>query len=151
GGAGGAVAEKADSTAPGDEDFQARLMRLKNELAGGDAPKSLEDMLKETPAPETGGGERAEELKKENERLRQNLDQARQRVLQFEKDAEQWRTREKEYELMLEEKSELIRQLHQEAKAQPAAPRPDGPSEDELVALHQELQRERQMLEDDRV
>lgn len=132
-----------------DEDFQNRLLKLKNELHGG-APTSLEEMLRD-PSASAGDGElRGEELRKENERLRQNLEQARQRVLQFEKDAEQWRAREKEYELMLEEKSELIRQLHQEARAQQAAPRPDGPSEDELVALHQELQRERQMLEEDR-
>lgn len=138
-----------------EEEFQNKLLRLKADLQGGAAPATLEDLLKEAPSPSSNGepaSVQVEELRRENERLRMNLEQLRNRAAQFEREGELWRAREKEYEMMLEEKSELIRQLHQEARVQqPVAKSTDGPSEDELVALHQELQRERAMLEEDRL
>lgn len=137
-----------------DDDFQAKLMRLKSELHGGAAHQpTLEDML--------GGNEAAHqpeevdnsaamaELRKENEKLRQIIEQGRARLAQTEREAEQWKARELEYERMLEEKSEQIRQMYQQLQLQPKQ-RPDGPTEEELIALHQELQRERQTLDDDR-
>jgi chromosome segregation ATPase len=150
---GGAAAPAARTEGITDEEFQNKLLQLKSELQGSaNGPATLEDMLRGG----DGGlappdlAQQFEEQRKEIERLRTNLEQARTRILQFEKDAELWQTREKEYEMMLEEKSELIRQLHQQARTAPVA-KGDGPSEEELIALHQELQRERQLLEEDRV
>jgi hypothetical protein len=97
----------------------------------------------------------ATELRTENSRLQQLLDQARKRLMQAEQTAEQWKTREQVYENLLEEKSELIRDLHQqvsELKQQPHTPAEGGqtgPNEEELIALHHELDRERQQLKED--
>lgn len=136
-----------------EHEFEQKLMQLKADLHGGNRLPTLEEMLADSAhasqAEDTDLPQQVEALKKDNERLRQIVEQARQRVQQAEKDAELWQAREKEYENMLEEKSELIRQLNQQLRAQPVAQK-DGPSEDELVALHQELQRERQIMEDDR-
>jgi len=137
-----------------DDDFQAKLMRLKSELQGGVPHQpTLEDMLGGGSAKsQADDGDQAAalaELRKENERLRQIVEQGRARLIQAEREAEQWKARELEYERMLEEKSEQIRQMYQQLQLQPKH-RPDGPTEEELIALHQELQRERQMLEEDR-
>ena len=151
-GAGGAAVAVTRPEGISDEEFQNKLLQLKSELQTGNGPATLEDMLKDAGANQAplDLAHQFEEQRKEIERLRTNLEQARTRVLQFEKDAEHWQAREKEYELMLEEKSELIRQLHQQARTAPVT-KGEGPSEDELVALHQELQRERQLLEEDRM
>lgn len=63
-----------------------------------------------------------------------------------------WQEKQKEYESLLEEKSELIRQLHlqlQEFQNQkPAAP--PTPKEEELMAMSEELERERSQLQQER-
>ncbi|MCS7159217.1 MAG: hypothetical protein RMJ19_01990 [Gemmatales bacterium] len=90
-------------------------------------------------------------LQEENRRLRASLDQARERLTQMERELARWRQREQEYEALLEEKSELIRQLHQElqlAKERPTRER-RVPREEELIALEQELLREREQLKRD--
>lgn len=90
-------------------------------------------------------------LEEENRRLRTLLDQARERLQLMEREATRWRQREQEYEAVLEEKSELIRQLHQElqlAKERPVSDR-RVPREEELIALEQELLREREQLRRD--
>jgi chromosome segregation ATPase len=67
-------------------------------------------------------------------------------------DAQAWPEREKEYDSLLEEKSEVIRSLHlkiqeiQELHDQ-APPRPAPPNEEELQAVCDELERERAQLE----
>ena len=76
-----------------------------------------------------------------------------------------WEERVREYEALLEEKNEVIRNLHQDlqsaqcavaeaemaANAAPAKRTPSGPlpREDELLALSEELERERRQLQDD--
>ncbi len=90
-------------------------------------------------------------LEEENRRLRTLLDQARERLNLMEREAARWRQREQEYEALLEEKSELIRQLHQELQLAKERPAPDRrvPREEELLALEQELLREREQLKRD--
>jgi chromosome segregation ATPase len=107
----------------------------------------------------------AEQLLTENEQLRalcEELEQALQEATQhLQPDLEQ---QIREYDAVLEEKNEMIRQLHQqlhEAKAtleekasQPAPPPPrqhqgPAPCEDELLALSEELERERRQLQED--
>jgi chromosome segregation ATPase len=137
-----------------DDDFAQKLMRLKDELQGSaHYQPTLEEMLggsdQSAPGLEGDAATTISELRKENERLRQIVEQGRQRLAQVEREAEQWKARELEYERMLEEKSEQIRQMHHQLQMQPKH-RPDGPTEEELIALHQELQRERELLEQDR-
>jgi hypothetical protein len=58
----------------------------------------------------------------------------------------------KEYESLLEEKSEVIRTLHrklQEQQDRPAIPSGQVPREQELLALSEELERERRQLKED--
>jgi hypothetical protein len=91
------------------------------------------------------------ELRIENERLKQLLDQARQRLEKTDRMIEQTQAREQEYERLLEEKSEVIRQLHLELQSAGGrrAEGPAVPNEEELIALHQELEREREQLKQD--
>jgi chromosome segregation ATPase len=93
------------------------------------------------------------DLQAENRQQHQLLDQARKRVQQFEDASQRWQNREQGYENLLEEKSDLIRQLHiqiQETQRNGRATQgPETPDEDELIALHQELEREREQLKQD--
>jgi hypothetical protein len=95
-----------------------------------------------------------EDLRLENAELRQTLGEL-QRILEETRLREDtWSRQEKEYESLLEEKSEVIRQLHRklqempEASERPAAPAAT-PREEELLALHEELERERRQLQED--
>jgi hypothetical protein len=88
------------------------------------------------------------DLTNENAQLMELLEQARERLQQGERDAEQWKAREQEYETLLEEKSEVIRQLHAQNHDR-AATGQGVPTEDELIALQQELERERDILKQD--
>lgn len=63
-----------------------------------------------------------------------------------------WEERQREYDSLLEEKSEVIRSLHQKIQElQARAPSPQlTPKESELITLSDELERERCQLEQDR-
>jgi DNA repair exonuclease SbcCD ATPase subunit len=107
-----------------------------------------------------------EHVRVENDQLRalcKELEQALQEAAQqLQPDLEQ---QIREYDAVLEEKNEMIRQLHQqlqetqaaleeaEARSAPAAPpRPQvghAPCEQELLALSEELERERRQLQED--
>jgi len=106
------------------------------------------------PAVEADSADEVAELRRENARLHELLDQARERLLAADREAEQWRSREAEYENILEEKSELIRQLHEQVEKAGSAAAPGGddrrvPREEDLIALEQELLREREQLKQD--
>jgi len=100
-----------------------------------------------SPDPATSGdAAEMEHLRLENAELRQNLENAQSQGNQAALD------RQKEYEGLLEEKSELIRNLHlkiQELEAQ-KQPAPQTPKEEELLALSEELERERCQLHQER-
>lgn len=109
------------------------------------------------PAPEHAAAELpadvatvVQQLRHENERLKQMLEQARIRLEKAERTIEQMQAREADYERLLDEKTDLIRQLHQELQ-EAGGRRSEGnvPSEEELIALHQELEREREQLKQD--
>jgi hypothetical protein len=96
-----------------------------------------------------------EDVRLENAELRQTLGEL-QRILEDARLREEnWTRQEKEYESLLEEKSEVIRELHRKIKEMPeASDRPAGttgavPREEELLALHEELERERRQLQED--
>ncbi len=58
-------------------------------------------------------------------------------------------TREKEFESLLEEKSEVIRELHLKIQELQGKPSTETPREDELLALSEELERDRTQLKED--
>ena len=57
--------------------------------------------------------------------------------------------RMKEFEALLEEKSEVIRELHRKLQEHHDRPAGATPREEELLALSEELERERQQLKED--
>jgi DNA repair exonuclease SbcCD ATPase subunit len=125
--------------------------------AGEERPRSETDSAHTLtfPTNEAAPADEAAELRRECARLRELLDQARERLLHADKQAEHWRHRESEYESLLEEKSEVIRQLHEEREKAGCAEQAVGsagqrtPHEEELIALEQELTRERDQLKQD--
>jgi len=108
-----------------------------------------------------------EKIQGENEQLRQIIDELRHQLEQeVSKGQEGWSEREHEFESLLEEKSERIRELHMRTKELEEAGsgaasgtdedgaeterKPGGDSEEELLALSDELERERCQLEQER-
>src|SRR5262245_52447401 len=93
-----------------------------------------------------------EQLRLENADLRRSVAELRNALEELQPMEENWGRQQKEYEGLLEEKSEVIRTLHhrlqevQEAAGQPQAP---APREEELLSLHDELERERRQLKED--
>lgn len=100
-----------------------------------------------------GAPDELELLRQENGELRCTNVQLRELVEQSQAEQESWARREREYENLLEEKSEVIREMHrrlQEASSQtPGRAAGDVPQEEELLALHEELERERNQLKED--
>jgi len=88
----------------------------------------------------------------ENGALAEQLAEAERQLIELRKDAEEALLQQQaEFERILEEKSELIRNLHlkvQELQDRPAAPT-CTPREEDLMALSEELERERQQLKED--
>jgi hypothetical protein len=115
------------------------------------------------PPPTARPNEELEAIREENDQLRAlcaELEQALQEAAAHHGGAS-LENQLKEYEQLLEEKSEVIRQLHQQIQelqqAPKAAPAPEPhkhnrgprPREDELLALSEELERERRQLQED--
>ncbi|MCS7168205.1 MAG: hypothetical protein RMI91_04725 [Gemmatales bacterium] len=148
--------ESSSSRNPAELDLQPTLsaQAAPDSVAEDDADVRSGMIISLMPKKSSGGGDPNGDLAslhEENRRLRASLEQARERLALMEREAARWRQREQEYEALLEEKSELIRQLHQElqlAKQRPAVER-RVPREEELLALEQELLREREQLKRD--
>jgi hypothetical protein len=89
---------------------------------------------------------------RENAQLREKLNELERLVANSSLEREKALAQQKaEYETLLEEKSEMIRNLHrkvQELQARPPAAG-NAPREEELLALGEELERERQILKED--
>jgi len=125
---------------------QVRALRLLHDVGHAADPQP-----RQAASAEAGEAALVQELRLENERLKQLLDQARVRLEKAERLIEQMQAREADYERLLDEKTDLIRQLHQELQ-EAGGRRPEGstvPNEEELIALHQELEREREQLKQD--
>lgn len=112
----------------------------------------------ETLSPLEAAAQEIEQLRAENTTLRDMLDEV-QKLLEEKLQAEQaWIEQQKEHETLLEEKSEVIRELHlklqERAAASVSAPPPPReaaatPREEELLALSDELEQERRQLKED--
>lgn len=118
-------------------------------------PSDAEEGVSNSPAPEQELSEdsRLELIQRENAGLRTLVEELERRLQDNGTGGDPgWEERQREFESLLEEKSEVIRSLHQkmqELQSRPSAPALT-PREDELIALSDELERERCQLEQDR-
>lgn len=114
-----------------------------------------------TEAAEEGDALEVQRLRVENAELRRRLDEVETAFLERADAGDDWAERQKEYEALLEEKSEVIRELHQRLQeAREAAPEPraaaaeshrpmDPALHEDLLLLKQQLEEERAQLEQD--
>lgn len=104
-------------------------------------------------AAEPGSAAELERLRAENAELRSFIDELEKELTPGPSSTDSsWEAQQKEYESLLEEKSEVIRSLHrklQELQIQPGASNAEPPREQELLALSEELERERRQLKED--
>lgn len=123
-----------------EDEFEARLQRIQSKVPTGENASE--------------GGEPATEavsaLKSEIRQLKQSVDEARRRVTQLEEEAAKKLKRDQELEQMLEDKSDQVRELEKQVE-EFKSKQSSGVTEEELVALHSELEGERKMLEEDRM
>ncbi|MCI0403475.1 MAG: hypothetical protein L0212_08130 [Acidobacteria bacterium] len=139
-----------DSSADGNGNLRGMLATAEywNEEATADSEGPGTDA---PTGPAEASGDPTPDLLRENEELRA-LVEALQRQQEEGGGDGGWQERQREFESLLEEKSEVIRSLHQkmqELQARPTAPALT-PKEEELIALSDELERERCQLEQER-
>jgi hypothetical protein len=143
---------------PDDETLRRELERLAAEHQELLASAGLAA----SPADEPAVGEPGEEavLRAENADLRARVEELERQLAAAAQEREQgWAEQQREYEALLEEKSEVIRGLHLKVQelqqgAAPAAAAGDEPGaspalKDELLALREQLERERRQLRED--
>jgi len=129
-----------------DESLQSELGRLADESRK--VRKELEGQLDATSA--TPGAEELDRLRAENEQLAARVSELEQIAEEMQKEHTAWESRQREYEGLLEEKSEVIRDLHRRLHEQSDhVPTGNAPREEELIALGEELERERKQLKED--
>lgn len=130
---------------PDEESFNDELGRLANESLKVRA--ELEDQMDATAA--TPGAAELTRLRAENDLQSRRVAEMEQLIDAMQKEQTAWESRQREYESLLEEKSEVIRELHRRMHEQPDRAAAGTPREEELIALSEELERERRQLKDD--
>ncbi len=126
-----------------------RLAAINAELVG-----RLRGAASVQAAKEAAGVDRGERgaLQQENAELRIRVEELEQ-VLLASSNEDAWAERQREYEALLEEKSEVIRSLHLKLQERPeSARRPANeavPREEELCQLKEELEDQRRQLQED--
>jgi len=131
---------------PNDDSLQRELGRLADETRK--VRKELEGQLDATSA--TPGAEELDRLRAENAQLAGRVCDLERIAEAMQKEETAWGSRQREYEGLLEEKSEVIRDLHRRMHEHTErAPGANVPREEELIALGEELERERKQLKDD--
>jgi chromosome segregation ATPase len=131
---------------PDDDNLQAALGKLADETRK--VREELEGQLDATAS--TPGAEELERLRSENGELSRRVEDLERICEEMQKEQTAWESRQREYEGILEEKSEVIRELHRKLHEQPErGPTGATPREEELIALSEELERERRQLKDD--
>jgi DNA repair exonuclease SbcCD ATPase subunit len=128
-----------------EESLQSELGRIADE--GRKVREELEGQLDATAA--TPGAAELERLRADNDRLAGRVVDLEQIAEEMRKEHIAWESRQREYESLLEEKSEVIRELHRRLHEQPEHSSAGTPREEELIALSEELERERRQLKDD--
>jgi DNA repair exonuclease SbcCD ATPase subunit len=115
------------------------------------------------PAPDAASAEEVSQLRRENQELRTHIEEL-EKLFQEHAPApagdQPWAERQREYEALLEEKSEVIRTLHlriRELQERPAAAAPaaaairaeDLPDAEELMRVKEEIEDQRRQLQED--
>jgi chromosome segregation ATPase len=161
-----ACESKAASTVPflGEEDFEAELRKLADEHQKLLASMGLSHPAVPSSGPKTPPPTRAiptpspadtaliEKLRRENIRLSsrvEELEKAQAAAAQAPRDERTWDEREQEFEALLAEKSEVIRELRAELQDFKERPAAVAPKEQELLALSEHLENDRRQLEED--
>jgi hypothetical protein len=123
------------------------------DAANHHAGLEMNRVLKEPPSPEAESATEIDQLRNENGILREAVAELEKLLEQMLQAEQTWSERQKEQEALLEEKSDVIRELHIKLQEQGAAPAPREssgmPREEELVALNEALEHERRQLKDD--
>src|SRR6266849_5243283 len=90
-------------------------------------------------------------LQAENADLHERVAELEQLCTEASKKAQHWADQSKDHERLLEEKSDVIRELHVKIQQLQTQSQSSGkaPSDDELLALEEELERERRQLKED--
>lgn len=164
---GNGPAKSAKPQRPADDDDDWGMPKKAEALEEASAEESasiLNSLRRQTTATEPEAPAEPEEdpaeveaIQGENEQLRGIVDELRQQLDQVVGDSQSgWGEREKEYEAMLEQKSDTIRELHarlQELERGGGAEEAHAPvnvDQKELLSLSDELERERCQLEQER-
>jgi DNA repair exonuclease SbcCD ATPase subunit len=120
----------------------------------GREPWDTDELLgKEATTPGTGDTDaHASQLQAENSELRSIIAELQQELENVSNKSDQaWADRQKEYDSLIDEKNEMIRELHLRLQElEEVAQRPATPKEEELRALSEELERERCQLQQER-
>jgi chromosome segregation ATPase len=124
-----------------EDEFEARLQRIQSNIGNSDTKGNIN-----SDAPDS---EAMAALRTDVNKFKQLLDEARRRIQQLENEAIKVQKRDADNEKMLEEKSEQIRELETIVKELRAKTN-STVSEEELIALHGELERERATMDEDR-
>jgi hypothetical protein len=88
-------------------------------------------------------------LQMQNADLRERANQLETLLVEATRAAESAAEQQKDLEKLLDEKSDIIRELHVKLQEQPARPPAATPREEELLALSEELEQERNQLKED--
>jgi hypothetical protein len=96
-----------------------------------------------------GDGDELALLRLECSELREKVAELEQLAYDARKTAETLAEQQRDNEKILEEKSEVIRNLHTKIQALESRPPTEVPEEQELLALSEELERERKQLRED--
>lgn len=129
-----------------DEDLRQEMLRLSaanRELLGENGSAAPKNDSDQSP------------LIAENSVLRRRITELEHHLNELLTAEESWIERQKEYETLLEEKSELIRDLHhklhdlQEGPKEKKVPGQPIPKEEQLLALKEQLEQERSQLKED--
>jgi chromosome segregation ATPase len=131
----------------------------KDQQSFGARPASGLKAREKAPAEQPADSTQLADLQAENTELRSIIADLQQELEAVSgKNENDWTERQKEYEGLLDEKTELIRQLHikiqemeeQFRELQEHAAKPPTPKEEELMAMSEELERERCQLQQER-
>ncbi len=132
-----------------DDELRAEMQRLS--AANADLMRNLRGQIEEPSADEMTADD-VTVLRAENAALRRRLEEVEQLVAGGGGD-QAWAERQSEYEVLLEEKSEVIRALHQKIQEVQESGSPQvqaaAPAEEELEEIRRQLEEERRQVQED--
>lgn len=120
-------------------------------MGGGSAGGAWDELDPAAPAAGEADGTAAQ-FQAENQELRSIIAELQQELENVAtKNDQGWADKQKEYDSLIDEKNEMIRQLHVRLQElEQIAAKPPTPKEEELIAMSEELERERCQLQQER-